>query len=140
MSGFCRAPGHASDLRSPYARWPTLPHIRPAANAVSDRRLEISGAGAEIHDTPWKRTRMLSLYHFRMHSDASQELELTEVKFGFVPMQDQVASKIRRRYRLIKGGHPQLILIHYSRGQSIRESVLSNCSVCLIPCQPSFPP
>ncbi|KIP02984.1 hypothetical protein PHLGIDRAFT_37652 [Phlebiopsis gigantea 11061_1 CR5-6] len=48
-----------------------------------------------------------------------RELELQEVKFGFIPMQDQIASKIRRRYRLIKGGHPQLILIHYSRGQSI---------------------
>jgi len=44
------------------------------------------------------------------------ELEIAEVKFGFVPGQDSAAYRIRRRYRLIKGGHPQLILIHYSRG------------------------
>ncbi|KAI9443020.1 hypothetical protein H4582DRAFT_1922051 [Lactarius indigo] len=29
------------------------------------------------------------------------------------------ASRVRRRYRLVKGGHPFLVLVHYSRGQSI---------------------
>ncbi|EKM49832.1 uncharacterized protein PHACADRAFT_33381 [Phanerochaete carnosa HHB-10118-sp] len=48
-----------------------------------------------------------------------RELEMTEVKFGFVPGHENVASRIRRRYRLVKGGNPQLILIHYSRGQAI---------------------
>lgn len=33
-----------------------------------------------------------------------------------------VASRVRRRYRLLKGGHPFLVLVHYSRGQSIRQS------------------
>lgn len=49
-----------------------------------------------------------------------QELEVAEVKFGFIPMQDNAAFRVRRRYRMIKGGHPQLFLVHYSRGQSIR--------------------
>lgn len=46
-------------------------------------------------------------------------MEIAEIKFGFIPNHDQVAYRVRRRYRIIKGGHPQLILIHYSRGQSI---------------------
>jgi len=33
-----------------------------------------------------------------------------------------VASRVRRRYRLLKGGHPFLVLVHYSRGQQIRQS------------------
>ncbi|GJE92567.1 hypothetical protein PsYK624_087220 [Phanerochaete sordida] len=48
-----------------------------------------------------------------------RELELTEVKFGFVPTLENAASRIRRRYRLVKGGNPQLVLIHYGRGQAI---------------------
>lgn len=40
-----------------------------------------------------------------------------EVKFGFVPGQDTTAYRVRRRFRLLKGGHLQLVLIHYSRGQ-----------------------
>lgn len=48
-----------------------------------------------------------------------RELELTEVKFGFIPGHENAASRIRRRYRLVKGGNPQLVLIHYSRGQAI---------------------
>ena len=53
-----------------------------------------------------------------------KELELMEIKFGFIPGQDPAAFRIRRRYRLIKGGHPQLILYHYSRGQSFRMSFM----------------
>lgn len=44
-----------------------------------------------------------------------------EVKYGFVPGVDNAAYRVRRRYRLLKGGHPQLVLIHYSRGQSMRK-------------------
>ncbi|KAH9947481.1 hypothetical protein B0H21DRAFT_335775 [Amylocystis lapponica] len=47
-----------------------------------------------------------------------RELEVTEAKFGFIPMQDTTAFRTRRRFRLVKGGHPQLVLIHYTRGQS----------------------
>ncbi len=54
------------------------------------------------------------------------------MKFGFVPGQDSAAYRIRRRYRLIKGGHPQLILIHYSRGPNHRESYLSPLSDVLL--------
>ena len=50
-----------------------------------------------------------------------KEMEVAEVKFGFIPTQDTAAYRVRRRYRLNKGGHPQLVLIHYSRGQPIRE-------------------
>ncbi|KAH9985738.1 hypothetical protein BJV77DRAFT_1031425 [Russula vinacea] len=46
------------------------------------------------------------------------ELEVIEARHGFVPLSGEVAaSRVRRRYRLIKGGHPFLVLVHYSRGQ-----------------------
>ncbi|KAI0365351.1 hypothetical protein BV20DRAFT_766440 [Pilatotrama ljubarskyi] len=47
-----------------------------------------------------------------------RELEVSEIKFGFIPGVDNTAFRVRRRYRLAKGGHPQLVLIHYSRGQA----------------------
>jgi len=51
---------------------------------------------------------------------AGRELEVVEARHGFVPLSGEMsASRVRRRYRLIKGGHPFLVLIHYSRGQSI---------------------
>lgn len=40
-----------------------------------------------------------------------------ESKHGFVPNSaDPNAWRLRRRFRLIKGGHPNLALIHYTRG------------------------
>ena len=42
------------------------------------------------------------------------------------------ASRVRRRYRLVKGGHPFLVLVHYSRGQSIRQSSPSFCIPILL--------
>jgi len=41
--------------------------------------------------------------------------------YGFIPgpsSPDMSAWRVRRRYRLSKGGHPQLVLIHYGRGAS----------------------
>ncbi|KAF8967124.1 hypothetical protein BDZ97DRAFT_1656982 [Flammula alnicola] len=47
----------------------------------------------------------------------ARELEIYETKFGFIPSSaDANASRVRRRYRLTKGGHPQLMLVHYTRG------------------------
>ncbi|KAH9971997.1 hypothetical protein BGW80DRAFT_1317512 [Lactifluus volemus] len=49
-----------------------------------------------------------------------RELEVLETRHGFVPLSGEIgAARIRRRYRLVKGGHPYLVLVHYSRGQSI---------------------
>ena len=49
-----------------------------------------------------------------------------EARHGFVPLSaEMTASRVRRRYRLVKGGHPFLVLIHYSRGQSIRQYFIS---------------
>jgi hypothetical protein len=49
-----------------------------------------------------------------------------EARHGFVPLSgEMVASRVRRRYRLTKGGHPFLVLIHYSRGQSTRQYFIS---------------
>ncbi|KAJ7789092.1 hypothetical protein B0H14DRAFT_2945872 [Mycena olivaceomarginata] len=45
-----------------------------------------------------------------------REIEVHEVKFGFVPGMDAGAFRQRKRYRMTKGGHPQMILVHYSRG------------------------
>lgn len=54
-----------------------------------------------------------------------QEIEISEVKHGFVPnSQDTTAWRVRRRYCLHKGGHPQLVLVHYTRGPAIRQFVL----------------
>ena len=45
-----------------------------------------------------------------------------ESKFGFIPGSgENVANRIRRKFRMIKGGNPQLILAHYSRGQAMRK-------------------
>ncbi|KAF9485907.1 hypothetical protein BDN70DRAFT_870852 [Pholiota conissans] len=47
----------------------------------------------------------------------ARELEVQEIKYGFIPnFQDTNASRLRRRYRLIKGGNPQLMLVYYTRG------------------------
>ncbi|KZT69605.1 hypothetical protein DAEQUDRAFT_726590 [Daedalea quercina L-15889] len=55
-----------------------------------------------------------------MPAGPGRELEVMEVKFGFIPNStDTTAWRVRRRYRLHKGGHPQLVLIHYSRGQPV---------------------
>jgi hypothetical protein len=57
-------------------------------------------------------------------SNAFQEIEVMEVKYGFVPnSQEATAWRVRRRYRLLKGGHHQIALVHYTRGPAIRESV-----------------
>ncbi|OAX36983.1 hypothetical protein K503DRAFT_261731 [Rhizopogon vinicolor AM-OR11-026] len=51
----------------------------------------------------------------------ARELEVAEVKYGFVPNSpDTSAWRVRRRYRLHKGGHPQLVLVHYSRVPAIQ--------------------
>ena len=43
------------------------------------------------------------------------------MKFGFIPgSSDTNASRVRRRYRLQKGGHSQLVLVHYTRGPATR--------------------
>ncbi|KAF9254608.1 hypothetical protein L218DRAFT_1082253 [Marasmius fiardii PR-910] len=47
-----------------------------------------------------------------------RELEVHEIKYGFIPgSSDQSAFRVRRRYRLSRGGLPSLCLVHYSRGQ-----------------------
>ena len=59
----------------------------------------------------------------RTHTLYRQEVEVFEARHGFVPHSgEMVASRVRRRYRLLKGGHPYLVLVHYSRGQSMGQS------------------
>jgi len=46
-----------------------------------------------------------------------------ESKFGFTPGSgENGANRIRRKFRMVKGGNPQLILVHYGRGQAARKS------------------
>ena len=46
-----------------------------------------------------------------------------ESKFGFIPGSGEtVANRVRRKFRMIKGGNPQLTLVHYGRGQAVRKS------------------
>ncbi|KAI0671187.1 hypothetical protein C8Q78DRAFT_844071 [Trametes maxima] len=54
---------------------------------------------------------------YTISAGGGREMEVSEVKFGFIPGVDTTAFRVRRRFRLSKGGHPQLVLIHYSRGQ-----------------------
>ncbi|KAJ7780336.1 hypothetical protein DFH07DRAFT_794664 [Mycena maculata] len=54
--------------------------------------------------------------NYRLPAGPTRELEVHETKFGFAPGVDNAAWRQRRRYRLTKGGHPQLVLVHYSRG------------------------
>lgn len=56
-----------------------------------------------------------------------QDLEVYEAKSGFIPGHDPAAFRVRRRYRLLKGGYTPLVLVHYTRGNAIRtSSILSN--------------
>ncbi|KAI5991702.1 hypothetical protein F5J12DRAFT_966070 [Pisolithus orientalis] len=51
----------------------------------------------------------------------NREMEVSEIKHGFVPNSpDTTAWRLRRRYRLHRGGHPQLVLVHYTRGPPIQ--------------------
>lgn len=70
-----------------------------------------------------------------------------EIKYGFVPnTQETTAWRLRRRYRLIKGGDPRITLVHYTRGPVIRESRLilffyeSCVSDTLLPKRPPYLP
>ncbi|KAG1883942.1 hypothetical protein F4604DRAFT_1979576 [Suillus subluteus] len=59
----------------------------------------------------------------------TRELEVAEVKFGFMPnSQDTEIWRMHQRYCLHKGGHPQLVLIHYSHAPPIQivPSLLNN--------------
>ncbi|EGN97871.1 hypothetical protein SERLA73DRAFT_109126 [Serpula lacrymans var. lacrymans S7.3] len=58
---------------------------------------------------------------YTIPAGSTRELEVMEIKYGFVPnSQDTSAWRLRRRYRLHKGGHPQIVLVHYTRGPPIQ--------------------
>ena len=45
-----------------------------------------------------------------------------ESKFGFIPGSGEtVANRVRRKFRMIKGGNSQLTLVHYGRAQAVGE-------------------
>lgn len=44
---------------------------------------------------------------------------MLEAKSGFIPGVDQVAQRTRRMFRLLKGGHPSMAILHYSRGPPV---------------------
>ncbi|CAE7167780.1 unnamed protein product [Rhizoctonia solani] len=47
----------------------------------------------------------------------SQDLEVQEVRFGFIPgVGEKEAGRVRKRYRLVHGGHPSIVLVHYTKG------------------------
>ncbi|KAF7309556.1 Zn-dependent exopeptidase [Mycena indigotica] len=60
-----------------------------------------------------------------VNAGANKELEVHEVKYGFVPGQDNTigAARVRRRFRLIRGGYSQLWLVHYSHGPTARTKI-----------------
>ncbi|KZV96512.1 hypothetical protein EXIGLDRAFT_733178 [Exidia glandulosa HHB12029] len=70
-------------------------------------------------------------------SGPDTEVEVIEVKHGYIPGVDQIAQRARRVYRLLRGGHPNLMLIHYSRGPAVQVSPhLLNVPVRQYPLRP----
>lgn len=59
-----------------------------------------------------------------------------ESKFGFIPGSGEVAAnRVRRKFRMMKGGNPQITLVHYGRGQPVRKSLFPltfACSKCVL--------
>jgi len=57
----------------------------------------------------------------RINMNSGQvELEVLESKSGYVPGVDSVAWRVRRLFRLSKGGHGSMAMLHYSRGNPIQ--------------------
>lgn len=51
-----------------------------------------------------------------LHPVGGRMVEIMEAEFGFIPGSGEtIASRVRRRFRLIEGGNPQLVLVHYNR-------------------------
>ena len=49
---------------------------------------------------------------------------MMETKFGFIPgPKATTASRVRRKFRLIKGGVSQFVLVHYGQGPSMGMSL-----------------
>ncbi|KAI5116751.1 hypothetical protein M0805_001609 [Coniferiporia weirii] len=58
---------------------------------------------------------------YSIPAGSGRELEISEIKCGFIPdSTDTSAYRVRRRFRLVKGGNPQLMLVHYSSGQAMQ--------------------
>ncbi|KAF9520847.1 hypothetical protein BS47DRAFT_1335516 [Hydnum rufescens UP504] len=54
---------------------------------------------------------------FAMSVGPNVEMEILETKGGFIPGGgDAFAWRVRRIFRLTKGGHPSMAILHYSRG------------------------
>lgn len=57
---------------------------------------------------------------YTIPAGGGRELEVCEIKYGFIPdSTDTAAYRVRRRFRLVRGGSPQLYLVHYFAGQSM---------------------
>ncbi|KAK2459682.1 hypothetical protein APHAL10511_008327 [Amanita phalloides] len=67
-------------------------------------------------------------YNMPIGPPNTRELEIHEIKYGFVPgnPQETVASRLRRRFRFVKGGPSQLVLVHYTRGHAMQIPPLAN--------------
>ncbi|KAJ3713215.1 hypothetical protein C8R42DRAFT_634304 [Lentinula raphanica] len=60
-------------------------------------------------------------HKFSFHQGTPKELEVYEIKHGFIPRSGEtMATRVRRRYRLVHpgglGAMPQLWVVHYTRG------------------------
>ena len=57
-----------------------------------------------------KKIKLMVFYLIKM-------MEITESKYGFVPGANEPgASRVRKKFRFSKGGHPSVWLVHYTRG------------------------
>ena len=109
-------------------RWRFISRVHPLAYGIPKRWYEVSRERTTVHyrrrkrssasSSPSRYSRQLLTCDTRV-----QEVEVMESKFGFIPGSgENVANRIRRKFRMVKGGNPQLILVHYGRSQAARES------------------
>ncbi|KAF9783168.1 hypothetical protein BJ322DRAFT_1008233 [Thelephora terrestris] len=74
---------------------------------------------------------------FAIPAGNGREVEMIEAKFGFIPGSgENIANRVRRKFRMTKGGNPQLALVHYSRGQAVPMNPALNQPTRSYPLQP----
>jgi len=78
---------------------------------------------------------------YTMAAGNGREVEVAETKFGFFPnSEDTAAFRVRRKFKLVKGGNPQLCLVHYSKGHPMSIAPGLNTPVRSYPLAPSNQP
>ena len=112
----------------PRYRWRYISHLGPYSRGISQRQYEVSREQATVHYSYGGRSSA-SFHPLRYRCSLLVcdtrvwEVEVMKSKHVFAPGSgENVASCTRQKFRLVKGGNPQLILVHYCSGQAVRKS------------------